>query len=403
VHDRAALPPTRRPPAAVWAAVLSVAVVALFGVPILARLSAPDVSSDILNQARLAAGMVKDGGGLAYSVWYLLVYVLSGGTGASDRTLRIVAFGIVVLAVVARTLVAYGFALARLRRPWSSALAAIVAGLAMPIVDPTRPRLIYIGQISANVWHNATLLLAMPFSLLAFAAVVAYVRRPGVRPAALASLALLASTAAKPNYTLALLPVLAISLVVLVVRGDRPLGCAVVDGLVAGSPSVALLAYQYLHVFGATGVRGTHTVIAPFAVWSTFTPHIAGSLAVSVAGPVAALVAMPPSARRSRQVVLAWSTFLVALLQTSFLAEAAPNGMILTDGNYFWGSHAAIAVLMLVSITEMMAVVVASPDAAFRRPAVVIAGVVMAAHVATGAFYTLHAGIGGFPVTMFVT
>ena len=131
MHDRAAFPPTRRARSAAWAGVLSVAVVALFAVPILARLSAPDVSSDILNQARLAAGMVKDGGGLAYSVWYLLVYALSGGAGASDHALRIVAFGIVVLAVVARTLVAYGFALARLRRPWSSALVAIVAGLAI--------------------------------------------------------------------------------------------------------------------------------------------------------------------------------------------------------------------------------------------------------------------------------
>lgn len=384
----------------VWAAALAVGAVALVAVPLLDRLSAINGPSDIPTQAHLAASMVRDGGGLAYSLWYPLVYVLSGGSGATQHALRVVSFGIVTIAVLARTLVAYGIAQARLRRPWWAACAAVAATIAMPIVDPTRPRLIYIGQISANVWHNATLILAMPFSLLAFAALVMYTRRPGVRTAALTGVALLASTAAKPNYTLAVLPIAAVCLVVLIVRGDRRPGPAVVDGLAAALPAVALLAYQYLHVFGAAGVRGTHTVLAPFVVWSAFTPHIAGSLAVSLAGPAVALVAVPPSVRRSPQMILAWATLAVALLETSLLAEAGPDGTILLDGNYFWGSHAAMAVLMLVSIVEVTDVIARAPLAAMRRPLVFAAVVVIAAHVATGVFYALHAGVGGFPVTL---
>jgi hypothetical protein len=346
----------------------------------------------------MAADMVRSGGGFAYSTWYWVVHLASGGS-ASVSALRTASFVMLLVAVVAKMTLSYVFARRRLAAPAAAAV-AVLACVVMPLIEPSRPREIYIGQISANVWHNSTLIFAMPFSLLAFMAAVRLVERPSHLRAVVFGLAMAVSTSAKPNLTLALLPVVCVWLVL-----RRPDGAGsarwvgLVHAVVAGFPSAALLLYQYTHTFGAGGARGTRTVLAPLANWEMLSPDVLVSAVVSVAGPAVALAVLPRASRHRPEVVLAWSAFALAALQMALLAETSPEGVVLKDGNFFWGAHAAIFLVFLVTTTELCASVRPGVTG-LRRAGAVVAAVLLVLHAASGVYYAARAGVDGFPVTM---
>ena len=84
----------------------------------------------------------------------------------------------------------------------------------MPLINPARPRTVYLGQIGPNVVHNATHSFSVPFSLVAFVTTVALVRSLSLRAAGAFAVAVALSTMAKPNYALPLVPVVGLALLV---------------------------------------------------------------------------------------------------------------------------------------------------------------------------------------------
>jgi hypothetical protein len=138
--------------------------------------------------------------------------------------------------------------------------------------------------------------------------------------------------------------------------------------------------------------------VAPLGVWRQFSDNIPLSIALSVAGPLVALVVLPAVLRRGHDVILAWGALAIAVLQMSVLAEAAPSGAVDLDGNFFWGSYTAMLVVFLVSVIALARAASAGPLRRSRVVLLAIAAGVIALHVASGVFYVLFAGVGTFPV-----
>ena len=105
-------------------------------------------------------------------LYHLLVWTLSG-FGASVGALSVAGIVVLTAAVMARALVAYAYLLpaagggaaaegARPRRAWVVAAATGGLVLAMPLPNWWKFPALYLGQITPNVWHNPTLIVAMP-------------------------------------------------------------------------------------------------------------------------------------------------------------------------------------------------------------------------------------------------
>ena len=373
-----------------WTPVALVILAASVAMPVLLRLS--QGHSDISAQSAMAARMVQGGGWISYTLWYPLIYLTSSGS-ADPALLRSIAVSLLVAAVAAKTLAVYYLSWACTRRRAAAAAVALLMLVAMPLLSPGLAQGIYLGNVTPNVWHNSTQMFALPFALAAFVAAVALLRAPTRSRALLCGLLILISTMAKPNYTLALLPVLGLALLWTMRRAvTRPSRQLAVICL-AFVPAVLLLGSQYLLVFGRNGVRETHLVVAPFAVWGTYSVSIPVSVGLSIAGPLAVLLVLPGRWRNSEAMVLAWLVLGVSVLQLTLLAERLAGGAIAMDGNFFWGSYSAIFMVFVVSAISLARAFLDGPTSRVRRVAMAAAAVVLSLHGASGIYYVVRAAV----------
>ena len=372
-------------------------IAASIAAPILIRLSAPGAQSDITVHAAMAAKMVESGGWLSYTLWYPLIYITSSGS-ADPVVLREISVFFLVGAVVAKVLLVYYIGWACTRHRGAAAAIAVLILVAMPLLNPWRSHDIYLGQLSPNAWHNSTQIFALPFSLAAFIAAVALLRVPTKSRALTFGILIFLSTITKPNYTIALFPVLGIILLWTMRSAEvRPMTQFAVI-CIAFLPTALLLADQYLLVFGSKGVRKTNFVFAPFAVWETYSASVPISIGLSIAGPLAVLLAVPRKWRTGRAMTLAWAVLVFSVLQLALLAEKFENGSISMEGNFFWGSYSAIFMVFVVSAIALARAYLDGPVSVGRRAGLFTAFILLSLHVATGLYYLGRAGVSGFPV-----
>ena len=128
-------------------------------------------------------------------------------------------------------------------------LVALLYTFSMPLVDPLQPNRIYLGQLSANVWHNSTTILASALVLPTFVFAVRFLRTPS-GPSSLGLATFMAlTTLCKPNYTLALLPALVGLWIWIALRVNSTSRSSTKLLLASILPSIAVLVSQYLLVF----------------------------------------------------------------------------------------------------------------------------------------------------------
>jgi hypothetical protein len=269
--------------------------------------------------------------------------------------------------------------------------------VAMPLLNPWRSEDIYLGQVSPNVWHNSTQIFALPFSLAAFVTAVGLLRVPSKSRALLFGILIFSSTLAKPNYTLALLPVLGVTLLLVMhstsIRPMRQIAIICLTFL----PVTVLLVDQYMLVFGSGGVRKTSLVFAPLAVWGTFSASVPISIGLSIAGPLAAFLALPRKLWGDKALLLAWLVLAVSALQFALLAERFRDGTLSMDGNFAWGSYSAMFMVFVVSAISLARAYCDPSASRGRRAALFAAMFILALHGGTG-FYYLSRIVSGFPV-----
>jgi hypothetical protein len=226
------------------------------------------------------------------------------------------------------------------RAPWAAAGLALSLLLLGPITVLTWAKhQLYLGYITPAVFHNPTVALVKPLALAWFWSVAR--ARPGGKTNALgAALLTVAATLAKPSFTVAFLPALALWLV-LGWRSQRAVDVrAGVASLVTGGLVVAAQAWLRRGSGDASLL-----VIAPLEVMGFYSPRWEMPLlfVLSVAFPLAAAFALRRVARRNGPLQLAWLTFAVAAGYGYVLAEADPNT---GSGNWLWSGQIALFVLL---------------------------------------------------------
>jgi hypothetical protein len=212
----------------------------------------------------------------------------------------------IVLAVVVYRVLADALASAG-RSPPVRAMAVGVA-LSLLIVTPihlfTAPfRNLYFGYLSPTTYHNPTITLLKPLALLLFLECVrlfarAPSSRPSLRTVGIAAL-VVASTLAKPSYTVCLVPALAVMAAWTWQRGGHVEWLAVASGVAI--PAAAVLGWQFATSFGEAGSAGV--VIDPFRAMSfrTSTSGLLPKYLLSVAFPASVYVLLFPICWRRQE------------------------------------------------------------------------------------------------------
>ncbi|WP_141650450.1 hypothetical protein [Legionella massiliensis] len=311
--------------------------------------------SDLPSHTQYVLKFTQSGKFPAYTLWYKLVSLLSGQT---LHYKKIAVVSILLLAGLVAIKYLINYLILQTAPSTNSKLMALLSFIlifAMPILSYYKagqyPQQItvdsfhvYLGNIAANQWHNATLILAMPFNLLLFYYALKY--RSSTKVSHFFGLGLLAvlGILCKPNYALAFLPLYCLSLCLINCRNREYLqGLCKISVLVL--PCLLVLIYQWYYTFLANDLfpHPDKTILAPFLVWKTYSPHILLSLSLSVSFPF--MVALFYYQKMDEYLLMSWGVFLVALAMFSLLAEYP----VYSNGNYWWGSIAANYILFLFS------------------------------------------------------
>lgn len=368
-----------------------------FGVPACAALSAlafaqfgPYLLRGDLDHGvhlRFAQGLAAGGPLLPHFAYHLLVVLAAGGSTeleALQRAARVV----LTLLVLAKIALSLGFARALLARagarlsPAAACALAVALFFAAPLPKWWRPENVYLGQLSPTVWHNPTVIAALPLAVAVFWAFLRHGRARG-RDDAATGVLLGLSVLAKPNFALAFLP--AAGLLRLLDRG-APLAHRLAALARLAGPALLALGWQYHQVIasGLEPAGGGVVTLQPLEVWQGFSPHPLVSALVSLAFPLAVAAVAGRGARLGRALGTAWLLTLVAVAQFALLAEPEPR---LSDGNYYWGVVPAVYLLFLVSACELLARTRERLEPGERpspRAALLGCWAVLALHVASG-------------------
>lgn len=318
--------------------------------------------ADLSVHSQLLVDSQTTGQQLGYSGYYALLDVLSGRT-LDPEALRSATVGLLAASTGLRVGLAYAFmALSGVRAAVAAVLSVAILVMA-PLTLPGGDH-VYLGKFSPAIWHNSTTILAVPFSLVAFALIARYLE--DAHPPRWLHLAVPASlilcAVAKPNYMLALVPAVALWMgcrVVVTPRGQRAteMGRLLRPALVIGLSAIVVLGIMYLTTFGGEGITiaglRVSLGVRPGEVWAMLTRNPAWSLVASFLTPLLATLAVWRVARASTRLQLAWLAVTVAVAEFVILAEVLSNGDVLGHANWMWGAQIGTFVLYVVCGTEL--------------------------------------------------
>lgn len=256
---------------------------------------------------------------------------------------------------------------------------------------------LYYGYIyPANVLHNPTILVLKPLALASFAAVAGLLDQPGyplgrlVGRATLAAFVTALATLAKPNYTIAMLPAVVLCLAWAPRRAGWWAGG--LAALASFAPAVAILAWQFRLAFEPAATGGIR--LAPLALLTDSLPMAAAKLLVSIAFPLAVLVALGREARRRTDLVLAWAGFAVGAFYYYGLLESGGRGAY---GNFGWSPQIMLFILFIYSAGVLISRVPWSDEGAwYITPAVAACAGLLLLHIFCGVLYYMTY-LGGEP------
>lgn len=213
---------------------------------------------------------------------------------------------------------------------------------------------VYHGVYSPNPWHNPTYIIARPFAIITFFEFCAllcegdgFSKRRLVAFAAACALC----NFAKPSFSLVFLPAAGIMLAAEFFAGRRAHALAAAAAFI---PTLALLAWQYreVYVLEAAETGGGGLALAPFSVWSAFSPCV--PLSIVLAGAFG-LVCAAGFSRRIKETPVCFRAalliYLFGLLEAALLGE---NNYRSADGDLFWGYMYGLFFLFAASALTLL-------------------------------------------------
>jgi hypothetical protein len=278
-----------------------------------------------------------------YSILILFVLALTT-MGANELVMGWSASLLLSGCVALKGVLAFHVLSKNTKRSMLAAFVAVALGVVMPIVNWWKPTGLYLGQFAPTIWHNPTTIAAMPVAIVTFFACLRSLRSPTMRNTVWLSAFVVLGASIKPAYVVALLPAFIpfFSWTAFVVHGMR-LQLLVIRAAILIGPLLILFPLQS---FLIVTLKDTWMTVAPFAVWSYYSPHPLASLLLSVAFPFSVVVLYGDKLYGNLAVILAWLTFAVAVVIFILFAEEGPR---FTHANFSWGTYMSIYILFLVS------------------------------------------------------
>ncbi len=241
----------------------------------------------------------------------------------------------------------------------SKALTVFILTLCFMIAGPVNlfsyPHLyLAYAAMTMNVYHNPTILLAKPFSLLAFDQTTEILQLKQRKwPFVLCALTVL-GLLSKPSYLICFIPALVLLLIYRCFRKQYTNLTAIIFGVFV--PSLLILSWQYVLIYtpGHAASLWYHRSIAfaPFAV-ARYIPdcyglHLIVLPVLSLLFPALVYLLYLPESRKDLSLNLSWLTYLISLTYFLLLAELCGGKVDLT-GNFSWGCQLSYLILFIYS------------------------------------------------------
>jgi hypothetical protein len=204
---------------------------------------------------------------------------------------------------------------------------------------------LYFGYIAPYSYHNPTVVLLRPFAVILFLLAVQIFEGGKADWITLLICALIAvaSTLAKPNYGIALIPALILFAIYLSFR-KYPVDWRLLGAIIL--PVMAVLGWQ-LFFYQDQGMGGFE--FAPFkvALAQSDGRSLLPKLLLSIMFPAVVYALYFQEARHILPLNLAWLTFWIAAFYYYFFAEKRDW----TDGNFLWGAEVTLMILLISSLS----------------------------------------------------
>ena len=207
----------------------------------------------------------------------------------------------------------------------------------------------------ANTYHNPTISLLKPLAIVLFFIVLKMITDPQRRTALLAMSATCLTalaTLAKPSYTIAIVPAVALVIGYSFLKPLRIkrlwLGIAILG------PAAIVLIWQFMFLYGPQHIsliraESGSIIFAPFDYFITINHVTFGwlllDLAASILFPTLIFIFYWRESRNDIALNLSWLVFLITLAQAYFFNEK-PDG---SHGNLTWGTQIGLFILFAVS------------------------------------------------------
>lgn len=327
---------------------------ALLYLPIIARML--ETGYDYIVHMELAENMLHSG--RIMTPHFLLQSAVSSLSSLVQVPVRTATASVILLAVAATALIITRNILTTLPRPCRSVPLAIALLLvAPPAVLFPLDRHLYLGYVSANVFHNPTMLLLKPLALLSFGYAVMAIDGSTVhlrRHLLYSFLLTVACALTKPSFTICILPALAL-LAAFGLRGRQtPDWRLVLAGFLV--PAAIVLALQFRMTYTADQLQGVYggksgIILAPLEVMRSYSSWLSVKLLLSLSFPLAVLICHFREARENAELRLGWLTFSIGAAYTYLLAESGPR---MFQGNFTWSAQISLFILFVSSVKFLL-------------------------------------------------
>jgi len=239
--------------------------------------------------------------------------------------------------------------------------ATVLFGIVSPFLqDANEFNSMLLGFVTPTTFHNPTMTILRPFTLILFLLITKFVLQPGLRDASrgrvllvitLTALATILCGLAKPNYLLAVLPAVVLWLAWSWFRKLFGGWTNAIFGVLV--PGGLFLVWQFLFTYVAsTAVLGSSSIaFAPFEVIFGLvggsTGLVIARLIASVSLPVLIYALYWRRARQDHALNFAWLTFVIGMSYMLLLAETGGRKF---HGNFFWSGYITFFIVNIVSV-----------------------------------------------------
>lgn len=238
------------------------------------------------------------------------------------------------------------------RNPYISVILAIIMIFVGPLYWSIISNDYYLGQFTANPWHNPTIIAIKPFAIIIFYMYYEFTLKNSTWSnkkkyymTTFLMILMSISAFAKPNFYQVFIPTMAAFCIISLYKNFKKSIQLCVCSFLIVLPVLMIMVVQFaLAIRGAKGGIG----IELFKVWHAYGEHLLGSLLLSILFPI--IVLYSNRKKINRLLLLSWILFISALSQ--FCLFYLKRGYY--TGDFIWGVYLATAILFITSIINFI-------------------------------------------------